>query len=165
LAVGTPGLSALATEAMMDSENLKRCPARGKPAGKLIENKSARFPFRVQGGACGLDDRRYQARGRSGETVERSRGREQGTSAAEMNPGAPTAAKATRRTRAAAVVLVVIPAPLRGACAALAVHEARRELATMRSPKGRLSSDCTATPRALCQRHPGGVDLLAGRGK
>jgi Restriction alleviation protein Lar len=38
---------------MMDSENLKPCPACGKQAGKLIENKSARFAFRVQCGACG----------------------------------------------------------------------------------------------------------------
>jgi hypothetical protein len=34
-------------------QSLKACPACGKQTGKLIENKSARFPFRVQCGACG----------------------------------------------------------------------------------------------------------------
>jgi len=52
LAAATPA-TALATEAMTDSENLKPCPACGKQAGKFIENKGARFPFRVQCGACG----------------------------------------------------------------------------------------------------------------
>jgi uncharacterized Zn finger protein len=37
----------------MDSENLKPCPACGKQAGKLIEEKASRFPFHVQCGACG----------------------------------------------------------------------------------------------------------------
>ena len=34
-------------------QNLKACPGCGKRAGKLIENKDVRFPFRVQCGACG----------------------------------------------------------------------------------------------------------------
>ena len=34
-------------------QSLKPCPACGKQAGKLIENKGARFPFRVRCGACG----------------------------------------------------------------------------------------------------------------
>ena len=32
---------------------LAACPACGKQAGELIENKPARFPFRVQCRACG----------------------------------------------------------------------------------------------------------------
>jgi hypothetical protein len=32
--------------------NLKACPACGKQAGELIEEKAARFPFRVQCRAC-----------------------------------------------------------------------------------------------------------------
>lgn len=32
---------------------LKACPACGKQAGELIENKPARFPYRVQCRACG----------------------------------------------------------------------------------------------------------------
>jgi hypothetical protein len=34
-------------------ESLNACPACGKQAGELIENKSARFAFRVQRRACG----------------------------------------------------------------------------------------------------------------
>jgi hypothetical protein len=37
----------------MDNENLKACPACGKQADELIENKPARFPFRVRCRACG----------------------------------------------------------------------------------------------------------------
>ena len=32
---------------------LAACPACGKQAGELIENKASRFPFRVQCKACG----------------------------------------------------------------------------------------------------------------
>ena len=39
--------------AMTTSEALKPCPACGKRAGELIENKPARFPYRVQCRACG----------------------------------------------------------------------------------------------------------------
>ena len=38
---------------MTPSENLKACPACGKQAGELIEEKASRFPFRVQCKACG----------------------------------------------------------------------------------------------------------------
>jgi uncharacterized Zn finger protein len=38
---------------MARSENLKPCPACGKQAGELIEDKTSRFPFRVKCGACG----------------------------------------------------------------------------------------------------------------
>jgi uncharacterized Zn finger protein len=38
---------------MASNEDLKPCPACGKQAGELIENKPARFPFRVQCKACG----------------------------------------------------------------------------------------------------------------
>jgi hypothetical protein len=38
---------------MAISEKLKACPACGKREGELIENKRARFPFRVQCSACG----------------------------------------------------------------------------------------------------------------
>jgi hypothetical protein len=37
----------------MDNEKLKACPACGKQAGELIEEKASRFPFRVQCRACG----------------------------------------------------------------------------------------------------------------
>jgi hypothetical protein len=38
---------------MASNEDLKPCPACGKQAGELIENKAARFAFRVQCRACG----------------------------------------------------------------------------------------------------------------
>jgi hypothetical protein len=69
---------------MASNEALKRCPACGKPAGKLIENKPARFPFRVQCGACGWMTRSGEARRSSGEAMERGKARGQGTSASEM---------------------------------------------------------------------------------
>jgi predicted RNA-binding Zn-ribbon protein involved in translation (DUF1610 family) len=34
-------------------QGLKACPACGKHAGVLIEEKASRFPFRVQCRACG----------------------------------------------------------------------------------------------------------------
>jgi hypothetical protein len=37
----------------MKNENLKPCPACGKAPDELIENRAARFPFRVQCRACG----------------------------------------------------------------------------------------------------------------
>jgi hypothetical protein len=36
----------------MDNQSLKPCPACGKQAGELIEEKASRFPFRVQCRAC-----------------------------------------------------------------------------------------------------------------
>jgi hypothetical protein len=35
------------------NEKLRTCPACGKQAGELVEEKAARFPFRVQCRACG----------------------------------------------------------------------------------------------------------------
>ena len=37
---------------MYKVKDLKPCPACGKQAGELIEDKGARFPFRVQCRAC-----------------------------------------------------------------------------------------------------------------
>ena len=34
-------------------QSLKACPACGKQAGELIEDKTSRFPFRVKCSACG----------------------------------------------------------------------------------------------------------------
>jgi ribosomal protein S27AE len=34
-------------------QSLKTCPACGKQAGEVIEEKASRFPFRVSCGACG----------------------------------------------------------------------------------------------------------------
>ena len=36
----------------IDNEKLKACPACGKQAGELIEEKALRFPYRVQCRAC-----------------------------------------------------------------------------------------------------------------
>lgn len=38
---------------MSSVRHLKACPACGKQAGELIENKAVRLPFRVQCRACG----------------------------------------------------------------------------------------------------------------
>ena len=38
---------------MASNEDLKACPACGKQAGELIEDKTSRFPFRVKCSACG----------------------------------------------------------------------------------------------------------------
>ena len=65
-------------------QSLKACPACGKQAGELIEDKTSRFLFRVQVQSVRMDDRPGEARGRSGEAMERSEARGQGQSAAEM---------------------------------------------------------------------------------
>lgn len=38
---------------MASGENLNDCPVCGKEAGELTENKTSRFPFRVECDACG----------------------------------------------------------------------------------------------------------------